>query len=178
MLKYVKVGEKVLTMRGNGTPVYSEIIMFMHQNEKVHITDYVNLITDTGKSITLSDYHLIFVSKTDTVFAKDVHVNQSVFVYEPSTRTFHLNKISSVAHVAAKGMYAPLTNEGTIVVDDVYASCYALFPSHRISHAVFSLWRFVYPYLGKGLPQTSEYHWYADALRKSMNYLNIFPYSM
>lgn len=176
----MKVGEKVLTMRADGTPVYSEITMFMHQNENVHVTDYVKLVTDNGKSITLSSYHLIFLSKMEAVFAKDVNANQSVFVYDQTTRAFHLNKISRVTPVSGKGMYAPLTNEGTIVVDDVLASCYALFPSHQISHAVFSLWRFIYPYLSTTYSgtQTTEYHWYADALRKSMNFLNIFPYSM
>lgn len=162
------------------TPIYTEVIMMMHQNENIRVDDYVQITTTDGKTLVLSSYHLIFISKTKSVFSKDLRIGQTIFTYNGNE--FNISTVNSIEIFIKKvGAYAPLTMEGTIVVDDIYTSCYALFPSHSISHAVFWLWRSVYPYFEYLKIQTrysGEYHWYPDFFRRSMNYLNLFPYSM
>lgn len=181
-MKDLKIGDSVLTMNPNGQPTFSEVTMMIHKDGTRYVEDFVNIETNSGKSITLSPYHLIQTLETGYVFSKDVKINQTLQTYDDSKNTFQLSQVRNISFdTAGVGIYAPLTNEGTIIVDDVFASCYALFPSHRVSHAVFWVWRQIYPYLANSSELSSKttqqtYHWYADFLRQSMNYLNIFPY--
>eukprot|EP00111_Clytia_hemisphaerica_P000900 TCONS_00002634-protein len=181
-MKDLKIGDSVLTMNPNGQPTFSEVTMMLHKDGTRYVEDFVNIETNSGKSITLSPYHLIQTLETGYVFSKDVKINQTLQTYDDSKNTFQLSQVRNISFdTAGVGIYAPLTNEGTIIVDDVFASCYALFPSHSVSHAVFWVWRQIYPFLANSSEISSKttqqtYHWYADFLRQSMNYLNIFPY--
>jgi len=44
--------------------------------------------------------------------------------------------IVRVEETIEKGVYAPLTEEGTVVVDGIMASCYSNYNSHQFAHAV------------------------------------------
>ena len=50
-------------------------------------------------------------------------------------------RIVSVSTIEANGAFAPLTYGGTLVVDGVWASCYAYVSSHTLAHAAFALLR-------------------------------------
>jgi len=72
------------------------------------------------------------------------------------------------------GVYAPITERGTIVVDDVIVSCYAEFSSHVTAHACLSPLRYAY-YVSRWLFEQSAadadahldgVHWYATLLRR------------
>lgn len=70
------------------------------------------------------------------------------------------------------GVYAPITERGTIVVDDVIVSCYAEFSSHATAHACLAPLRYVH-YVTGWLVQHSAsdvlvegVHWYAATLRR------------
>ena len=46
--------------------------------------------------------------------------------------------VASVSVVKRRGVYAPLTRAGNIVVDNVLASCYAVIDSQTIAHVAFA----------------------------------------
>lgn len=48
------------------------------------------------------------------------------------------DQIVSVNYVNRKGIYAPLTREGNIVVNSVVASCYAVVSDHHLAHLSFA----------------------------------------
>lgn len=50
----------------------------------------------------------------------------------PSTVKF--DQIVSVNYITRKGIHAPLTREGNIVVNSVVASCYAMISDHELAH--------------------------------------------
>lgn len=45
-----------------------------------------------------------------------------------------LSRVTKVTVGQSTGLFAPLTESGTIVVDDTLTSCYALVDSHVIAH--------------------------------------------
>ena len=178
-MKDLKAGEKVLTMNDYGEAVYSEISMIMHRQTDVTIKDYVELKTEDGPFVILSSFHLIFISHSQAIFSKDVKLNQYLFTYNTSSKSFKKSRIIRIRNVTKSDAYAPLSMEGTIVVNDIYTSCYAVFPNHRVSHAVFSLWRNLHRYLrpiSELIESNGEYHWYPNVLRTVVNWLKILPY--
>lgn len=52
--------------------------------------------------------------------------------------TIKFDQIVSVNYVVRKGIYAPLTREGNIVVNSVVASCYAVINDHDLAHMSFA----------------------------------------
>lgn len=52
--------------------------------------------------------------------------------------TIHFDRIVSVDYITKKGIYAPLTREGNIVVNYVVASCYAVISDHYMAHMSFA----------------------------------------
>lgn len=52
--------------------------------------------------------------------------------------TIHFDQIVSVDYITRKGIYAPLTREGNIVVNSVVASCYAVISDHYMAHMSFA----------------------------------------
>ena len=147
--------------------------MMMHQTKNT-VTEYVELNTDQNRTIVLSSYHLILTCDFNSVFSKDVQRNECVFIYIKGTmkKARVMDKRFSVGYTA----YAPLTNKGTLIVNDVYTSCYAYFPSHTISHSAFALWRWIYIVLKIfNLHEVdAQYHWYPYILKTFINSLS--PY--
>lgn len=91
-----------------------------------------------------------------------------------------LDTVVDVQLVLERGVFAPLTRAGTVVVDDVVASCYAVVDSQRLAHWAFGPLRVWFNLkeavqrLGRVMTLTSKaaktpppqqgIHWYADAL--------------
>ncbi|XP_034249194.1 desert hedgehog protein [Thrips palmi] len=91
-----------------------------------------------------------------------------------------LDAVVDVQLVLERGVFAPLTRAGTVVVDDVVASCYAVVDSQRLAHWAFGPLRVWFNLkeavqrLGRAMalsgkaakppPPQQGIHWYADAL--------------
>nr|APD15685.1 hedgehog [Wirenia argentea] len=95
-----------------------------------------------------------------------------------ATGTFNDVKLSRVVGVwrsRGRGIYAPLTDTGTIVVDGVLVSCYALVSDVHIPHNALAPYRVMYQLTRYILPTTlrsmftgddtqNGVHWYAKTL--------------
>ncbi|XP_012556837.2 tiggy-winkle hedgehog protein [Hydra vulgaris] len=181
MMRDLKVGDSVITMSPYGKILYSEVTMFLHKQKTVKVNDYIKIATTDGKNLVLSSHHLIFTLNQGAIYAKDVQPNIYITSFNIENKFFNKTRVSKVSHVSEYGVYSPLTEEGTIIVNDVYVSCYAMFPNHRIADLTFSLWRFLFRYFKFILTYfetDTEYHWYPNILRQSVNFLNILPYEL
>lgn len=132
--------DKVMCLKPDGNISFSKILTFLHC-ERGQSFRYLNIQTEEGSKILISPCHLIFASsKADEtsgafVFASELKLGD--FVLSVSSRTKQLEKVRSVTSIVRDSVFAPLTANGTIVVDDIYVSCYAHIDSHTMAHGAF-----------------------------------------
>ncbi|XP_034662896.1 protein hedgehog [Drosophila subobscura] len=191
-LSELSIGDRVLSMDSNGQPVYSEVILFMDRNLE-QMQNFVQLHTDGGAVLTVTPAHLISVwhperQQLDYVFADRVEELNYVLVRDAATGELRPQRVVRVGSVRSKGVVAPLTREGTIVVNSVAASCYAVIDSQSLAHWGLAPMR-ILSMLQSWMPakdqlrssqqaegvsraeQQNGIHWYANALYKVKDYV-------
>jgi len=184
----LSVGERVLTIDSDGTLRYDDVIAFVHRQPQL-MTSFDVITTVAGYRLVATGDHLIFTSPDQSASFSDgapptfvAHLrsgNDSVYVKTPDSKHLAVSMVTNVTTVTGRGVFAPLTSTGTIVVDGVAASCYALVSSHRLAHFVMtplrlsartcSLWNCY----DDTLPPLDGVHWYAHFVRRLAEFL--FP---
>ena len=171
----LKIGEEVQAV-SNGKITFSPVIAFMHKNEEAK-SSYLVIETADGNSIAVSSKHLIYKNDSDKpVFASEIipgdHLLE-VFSSGLMNNTLKPSKVIKVTEVTAVGIFAPLTVEGTVVVDSIVSSCYANVIDHELAHMAFAPLRYVYSTVPSLLQHKSgsDFHWYVDFLLTVGSYL-------
>lgn len=180
-LKELQVGDKVLATDQQGNLVTSDFLMFLDQDQQIKREFHVLQTDEPHRRLTLTPAHLVFVvdssntnsSSIRAVFASNVHLGQWL-VAVGIDQTDHLipARVTKIYVDHYEGSYAPVTSHGTIVVDGVLASCYAVVEDHDLAHWVFApvrLWHSFLSLVGmlKGLNsmhQADGVHWYPELL--------------
>uniref|UniRef100_A0A3B5QZ50 Hedgehog protein n=1 Tax=Xiphophorus maculatus TaxID=8083 RepID=A0A3B5QZ50_XIPMA len=153
--------------------LYSPVVSFLDRQPNATRTSYV-IGTDGGHNITLTAAHLIFVTecssrltRSGTVFASEVQPGQCVFTSSGRSKSHpSLSVVTFVEEQTSTGLYAPLTQHGSIVVNSVLASCYAAVDSHYLSHWVLAPLRLIYRITGHSQVQNDGLHWYPWILQR------------
>ncbi|KAM4711412.1 indian hedgehog B protein-like [Anableps anableps] len=172
----LRPGERVLASSGgDGDLVFSEVLAFLDRDPDTPRL-FVTLQTEAGAQISLTAAHLIFVSKRNcsegtapapgvlrTVYASDARPGQCVLVSAGGLG--RLSRISRVSMRLSRGAFAPLTRQGTIVVDGVAASCYAVVDQHWLAHWAFAPLRLMYSCTGSTGGHSDGLHWYSRVLQ-------------
>lgn len=182
------------TKDGHTSLLYSPVISFLDRQPNIMKTFYI-IGTDAGFNISLTAAHLIFTADcadggnktkpqetffpsiwTDrgrsgahlrTVFASQVQPGQCVYTSsEESEPHVRISVVTFVEEQRSTGLYAPLTQHGSIVVNGVLSSCYAAVDSHELSHWAFAPLRFLYSMLGSSQAQSDGVHWYPRLLHR------------
>jgi len=125
----VAVGDKLLV----GKDIYSDVYMFSHRIAAKEVqAEFVHITTDSGKDITLTPNHYLYVNGALAV-ASVVRVGDKLTTGagEPTT-------VRSTERVWAAGLYNPHTMDGDIVVDGIRASTYTSDVAPGLAHA--ALW--------------------------------------
>lgn len=180
----LNVGERVWGVdRVTGEPRKSDIIMMMHSDNNVE-ADFLEIVVHSGTSklsIELTPNHLIYVHSTKTEFTRWRHGAKAIFasdvvlgdiIYVKSNGSMHsthleLATVMSVRKVRQRGLFAPLTSDGTLLINGVAASCYAVFENEPISHALFSPVRFLWEFGMNSAGRESDQHgvhWYPKSI--------------
>lgn len=147
---------------------------------------FLNIETKTNKSIRVSRTHLVPLSNGDYKLAYKLKVGDSILVYDEYKMFSFKETINSIRVDVVKGYSAPVTMSGTILVDDVLLSCYALIESHQTAHLVMAPIRWLHLFnnyyelmpeylvnMIKVEKQASGIHWYPKLLHTLSHNLNL-----
>lgn len=172
-IRDLRPGEPVLTLSG-AELVYSQVLTFLDRDPATHKLFYT-LKTKNGARLSLTAAHLLFVSQGNcsegasptpgslrTVYACDARPGHCVLVAGGPSGT--LSRITRVTVTERRGAFAPLTAQGTLVVDGVVASCYAVVEGHSLAHWAFLPLRLMHSWTGTSGYRGEGVHWYADLL--------------
>ncbi|KAJ8010179.1 hypothetical protein DPEC_G00072300, partial [Dallia pectoralis] len=182
-VKDLKVGDKVLAANSDGDLEYSDFIMFVDQDSSTRRVFHVIETKEPTQKITLTAAHLLFVVNNFTddlhsmsaVFASNVKPGQNVVVFDDSHNQLKTVTVERIYMEEREGSFAPVTVRGTIVVDHVLASCYAVIEDHNLAHWAFapvrlSFWLSSllvpkdYYFMPNATLQEEGVHWYSKIL--------------
>jgi hypothetical protein len=160
-LKHVQVGDKVKTLDSNGQLIDTDVIMLIDKGKencmcfkaflriiveyipkpKTIMTfkaTFISIRTYSDKILRVSTTHLIPISNGEYKHAKRLASNDTILAYDHQINRQIEEKIKTILIEPVDGYVAPLTMHGTILVNDILTSCYAVVESHALGHSVMA----------------------------------------
>nr|XP_061802661.1 indian hedgehog B protein-like [Nerophis lumbriciformis] len=178
LIRDLRPGERVLTLSGSDDGfklAYSRVLTFLDRELGTRKLFYT-LETEGGARLSLTAAHLLFLSQGNcsegappspgslrTAYACDARPGQCALVAGTDGRGT-LSRIVRVTVMEGRGAFAPLTAQGTLVVDGMVASCYAVVEQHSLAHWAFSPLRLMHSWTGSSGYRGDGVHWYAELL--------------
>jgi len=133
----LKIGDKVLAARPDGSTFFDDVYMFGHKDATA-ASSFVKLETDSGAVLRLTADHHLFVTRAGQrleIPSSKALVGDLVHVAGRPGAS-QLEAIASKSLVAGTGLFNPYTMSGSIVVDGVAASCHSSSALDRIFELV------------------------------------------
>ncbi|CAI5455271.1 unnamed protein product [Caenorhabditis angaria] len=132
----IAVGDEILTSNAT-TTFYTPIIMWMHREPEDRYK-FHTVMTEYGKMLALTAKHLIYRNECDDsysdyvktvpkhrniVYAENLKIGDClVLLYKGKWRQ---QRIKQITITERKGIFAPITGNGRIIVNDIVASCFS-----------------------------------------------------
>lgn len=121
-MKDVKIGDVVKT----NTKSYSRVYSFGHYDNDAEAKYIQVFVRDSTKALEISADHMVFTSSSQQpVPASSLHVGDTLLM-----DTGNASEIIKLDAVVRRGAYAPFTESGTIVVNNMVASNYIAMTSN------------------------------------------------
>ena len=171
----INPGDEVLAVIPGSSTMFSKVVTFLHYEPKTFAT-YMTIQTMSGTLLRVSSNHLVFsvtpdvaTFKSKAVMASCIKPGDYILETKCPSSQIQSTQVTSIDRVRKQGVYAPMTQCGTIVVDSALTSCYASYPSHTVAHAVMAPLRIYYNITKRhrhGVPVTEGVNSYAAFLYK------------
>ncbi|XP_038611830.1 sonic hedgehog protein isoform X2 [Tachyglossus aculeatus] len=194
LVKDLSPGDRVLAADEQGRLLYSDFLAFLDRDDGATKVFYVIETREPRERLLLTAAHLLFVAAHNesrdgdgdgdreqpppggaarrALFASRVRPGQ--WVYVVAGRGGERRLLAAAVHSVslreeASGAYAPLTAQGTILINRVLASCYAVIEEHSWAHRAFAPFRLARALLADLMPSAPEspangIHWYPRLL--------------
>jgi hypothetical protein len=155
----VQIGQQIMTYDTKTHQTKpTKVIGWLDRRDDIAVS-YLEITHELGK-LKVSPYHLLGRIDPDQhithVFATDIKKGDK-FLFHNTSDTMP-SQVTHIRQVNEVGAFAPLTSEGTYLVNGVFVSCYAHFASHNMAHVAFAPYRWYYLLTGNLInPQTDSY---------------------
>lgn len=128
----IKPGDVVKAIDSGGNLIDSEVVHILHKSSNA--SAMFQIIHDSnGNSISLTGTHLINVVGKGYVKAASISIGDRLRIYSDQDREFKEFKVAKIDFDFKSGFTAPLTQSGTILVNNIDSSCYAEVSSHFLA---------------------------------------------
>ena len=128
--------------------MYSPVIAFLHR--ELDQQALYKRIRTKNSVIELSKRHLIHRRTDGFIWAEKLITGDEILVLSSNHENeTQWEEIVDITDVHKQGLMAPLTEQGTIVVNNVHASCYALVKSHQVAHFALAPYRLYHRLFGQ-----------------------------
>jgi len=129
----------VLTRNDDGQLEYSPVRYWLHSQPTIN-AKFLTLRTQSGHRLSITDDHLIYETDCrggagDAIYAKNVRVGRCLYVNE-NGRLME-SAVVEKGQTRMSGIYSPITTTGSIVVNDVLASCYNYYENESLQKFVY-----------------------------------------
>ncbi|EME31146.1 Desert hedgehog protein [Galdieria sulphuraria] len=149
-MRFLRVGHKIFTY---DTQLHktrkTEVIGWLDKRDDIAVS-FLHITHEMGH-LKVSPYHLLMRvgsnNQVDHVYAKDIKIGDQFFFY--NTSHSKSSQVTYIQQVREVGAFAPLTLDGTYLVNGVLVSCYAHFASHKMAHVAFAPYRRYHLLFGK-----------------------------
>ncbi|XP_062957344.1 sonic hedgehog protein [Cynocephalus volans] len=172
-VKDLRPGDRVLAADDQGRLLYSDFLAFLDRDDSATKVFYVVETREPRERLLLTAAHLLFVAPHNgsaaaepeassgrrALFASRVRPGQRVYVVaerDGDRRLLPAAVHSVTLREEAAGAYAPLTAQGTILIDRVLASCYAVVEEHGWAHRAFAPFRLAHALLAALAPARTD----------------------
>merc|ERR1712002_289906 len=126
------LGDALATYDQNKGKFFTKFLGWLDRGSSVGY--FLEVKTKNGRRMRLTGNHLIFIfndGRQIATYAKDLQPTD--ILLSLNEEKIEKTEIASLDYVYSNGYRAPLTEEGTLLVDGILASCYASF-DHWYSH--------------------------------------------
>ncbi|CAF1488720.1 unnamed protein product, partial [Rotaria sordida] len=143
----LQLGDSLLAYDDKTKKILSTHLLTMLDFQPHRFALFKQMTTSTGRQLSLSSSHLVPTDKHGYIMAKNIRIGMNVYVMN-NNGVLISERVSNVSDVVKQGYIAPLTEEGTLIVNNVAASCYATINNHYVAHVVLAPMRWWYSLFG------------------------------
>lgn len=183
LVKDLRPGDRVLAADDEGRLLYSDFLTFLDRDHDAKKVFYAIETREPRERLLLTAAHLLFVAPHNgsagrepealsgagrppggaperrALFASSVRPGQHVYVVAErggDRRLLPAAVHSVTLREESTGTYAPLTAQGTILINRVLASCYAVIEEHNWAHRAFAPYRLAHALLAALAPSRTD----------------------